>query len=134
MFAGNNITTKSINTNIAYNISENGTSPVFSASGLVWGNASKPLPSNTTAFLAGCFVSSASGTPTISFVNGTTSGGTVYISTFTPVAGTSYNFFNLRFPNGIYIVISGTVEVTVFFSPCEPTITEQNAGVNRFPS
>jgi len=38
------------------------------------------------------------------------------LATFTPVAGTNYNFFDGGYANkGLYVVIGGTVKCTVFF-------------------
>ena len=56
------------------------------------------------------FASGASSTPTITVYDGATAGatGTVLVPTFTPVAGTVYNF-DIAFQLGLNIVIGGTV-------------------------
>jgi hypothetical protein len=68
--------------------------------------------------LNGIFVSSASGTPTItvydSFASSTSD--PVVIATFTPTANTMHNFFQgLYFNKGLYIVIGGTVAATISY-------------------
>ena len=68
--------------------------------------------------LNGIFVSSASGTPTItvydSFASSTSD--PVVIATFTPTANTNHNFFQgLYFNKGLYVVISGTVAATISY-------------------
>jgi hypothetical protein len=38
------------------------------------------------------------------------------IDTFTPVAGTNYNFFDgINTKNGIYVVIASTVSCTIYY-------------------
>ncbi len=63
----------------------------------------------------GIFVSSASGTPTITVYDGTSTAGTKIVDTFTPVSATAYPF-PFGFSAGLYIVISGTVSCTVFWT------------------
>ena len=66
----------------------------------------------------GIFVSSASGTPTItvydSFASSTSD--PVVLATFTPTANTMHNFFQGLYTNkGIYVVIGGTVSATISY-------------------
>jgi hypothetical protein len=68
--------------------------------------------------LNGIFVSSASGTPTItvydSFASSTSD--PVVLATFTPTANTNHNFFQgLYTSKGIYVVIGGTVSATISY-------------------
>jgi len=68
--------------------------------------------------LKGIFVSAASATPTITVYDSeakTTSA--TLIGVFTPVSATSYIFpvDGVQFNDGLYVVISGTVSVTVIF-------------------
>ena len=68
--------------------------------------------------LNGIFVSSASGTPTItvydSFASSTSD--PVVLATFTPTANTMHNFFQGLYTNkGIYVVIGGTVSATIYY-------------------
>ena len=65
----------------------------------------------------GIMVSAASSTPTITVYDEETAGTTTkVIDTFTPVAGTNYNFFDgINTKNGIYVVIGGTVSATVYY-------------------
>ena len=70
--------------------------------------------------LKSIFVSSASGTPTITVYNSaaTTTTDTI-VGVFTPTASTSYVFTGdeggAYFSSGLYVVIGGTVAATVFF-------------------
>lgn len=71
--------------------------------------------------LKALFVSAASSVPTIAIYN-EAQGGTanVVISTFTPVAGTAYSFtggdeLGVSLDKGIYVVIGGTVNATIFY-------------------
>lgn len=66
--------------------------------------------------LKGLFVSTANTTPTIKFWNGTSAAGSVLLNTFTPVAGTMYNFPGVEFNTGLYITIAGTVDCTVYWN------------------
>lgn len=85
---------------------ESGGYKVINASGNVW-----PSP----AALLGIFVSSATGTPTITIYDDTATGTTVpLVPVFTPVAGTYYKL-PFRTVNGINVVIGGTVTATVGF-------------------
>jgi hypothetical protein len=64
------------------------------------------------------FVSAASSTPTITVYDSPDSDNTdpKILDTFTPVAGTNYNFFNgIYASKGLYVVISGTVSCTIAF-------------------
>lgn len=68
--------------------------------------------------LNGIFVSSASGTPTITVYDSFASSASdpVVIATFTPTANTMHNFFQgLYFNKGLYIVIGGTVAATISY-------------------
>ena len=68
--------------------------------------------------LNGIFVSSASGTPTITVYDSFSSSTSdpVVIATFTPTANTMHNFFQgLYFNKGLYIVIGGTVAATISY-------------------
>lgn len=74
----------------------------------------KPMP----AKLKGIFVSAASSTPTITVYDSPDSDNTdrKVLDTFTPVAGTNYNFFDGMMTNkGLYVVISGTVSCTIAY-------------------
>ena len=75
------------------------------------------LVKSAPAKLKGIFVSAASSTPLITVYDTQTSGTSVKVlDTFTPVAGTNYNFYDgLNTANGIYVVISGTVKCTVYY-------------------
>lgn len=67
--------------------------------------------------ISGIFCSIASGSPTIKVWNNTSATGTVLIETFTPVAGTMYDFGkDLIATNGIFVTIGGTVSCTVFYN------------------
>ena len=68
--------------------------------------------------LNGIFVSSASGTPTITVYDSFSSSTSdpVVIATFTPTANTMHNFFQGLYTNkGIYVVIGGTVSATISY-------------------
>lgn len=74
----------------------------------------KPMPGK----LKGIFVSAASSTPTITVYDSATSLNTdpKILDTFTPVAGTNYNFFDGMYASkGLYVVISGTVSCTIAY-------------------
>ena len=64
--------------------------------------------------LGGLFVSSTSGSPTITIYDNTSGTTTPIIAAFTPAAGTPYPF-PCNFSNGLNIVISGTTSITVFY-------------------
>jgi hypothetical protein len=71
-----------------------------------------------SAKLKGIFVSAASSTPTITVYDSAVASASdpVVLATFTPVAGTNYNFFDGMYTNkGLYVVISGTVSCTIAF-------------------
>lgn len=62
------------------------------------------------------FVSSVSGTPTITVYDSFKSSASdpVVLATFTPTANTNHNFFQGLYANkGIYVVIGGTVSATI---------------------
>lgn len=68
--------------------------------------------------LNGIFVSSASGTPTITVYDSFSSSTSdpVVLATFTPTANTMHNFFQGLYLNkGIYVVIGGTVSATISY-------------------
>jgi hypothetical protein len=68
--------------------------------------------------LNGIFVSSASGTPTITVYDSFSSSTSdpVVIATYTPTGNTNHNFYPGLYVNkGIYIVISGTVAATIAY-------------------
>ena len=68
--------------------------------------------------LNGIFVSSASGTPTITVYESFSSSTSdpVVLATFTPTSNTMHNFFQGLYTNkGIYVVISGTVSATISY-------------------
>lgn len=68
--------------------------------------------------LKGIFVSAASGTPTITvYDSAATTTTAIILSTFTPVAATSYilPLEGAFAKNGIYVVIGGTVAATVLY-------------------
>lgn len=105
--------------------------PIITAEGALVGKTS-PLPANeyfscaqitaTTqvktgaGLLGGIFVSSISGSPTMTIYNDA-GGGTTnkLVDTFSLVAGSSYPF-PANFTNGLNIVISGTASVSVFYA------------------
>lgn len=89
------------------NVFESGNPQRLTASGQVSGQPSS---------LMGIFVASASNTPTLQVLNSLAAGGAVLVNTFTPIAGT---FYPLPFQAsiGLFVVISGTVDCTVAFSP-----------------
>ena len=75
------------------------------------------LVKNSQGKVKGIMVSAASSTPTITIYDQETAvaSGKV-IDTFTPVAGTNYNFYDgINTRNGIYVVIGGTVSATVYY-------------------
>ncbi len=69
--------------------------------------------------LTGIFISAASTTPTITVYDSaaTSASDPVILATFTPTAGTSFNFPDqgVYCKNGIYVAISGTVSATILF-------------------
>lgn len=64
--------------------------------------------------LAGLFVSSVSGSPTVTIYDGTTTGGLKVVGAFVPAAAKAYPF-PIQFITGLYIDVSGTLEATVFY-------------------
>ena len=72
----------------------------------------------TAGKLNGIFVSSVSGTPTITVYDSAAASASdpVILATFTPTGNTSHNFFQGLYTNkGIYVVISGTVSATISY-------------------
>ena len=66
--------------------------------------------------LLGIFVSAASSTPTITvYDSATTTTTDTVVATFTPSAGAFYTI-PAATESGIYVVIGGTVNATVFFA------------------
>jgi hypothetical protein len=72
---------------------------------------------NSQGKVKGIMVSAASSTPTITVYDQETPGTAIkVIDTFTPTAGTNYNFYDgINCTNGIYVVIGGTVSATVYY-------------------
>jgi hypothetical protein len=65
--------------------------------------------------LKGFFVSAGGGTMTVYDSQTTTTDKTV-LGVFTPTIHTNYNFFDgINVANGIYVVITGTVKVTIYY-------------------
>lgn len=75
------------------------------------------LVKNSQGKVKGIMVSAASSTPTITIYDTQIPDTAIkVIDTFTPVAGTNYNFFDgINCTNGIYVVIGGTVSATVYY-------------------
>lgn len=67
-----------------------------------------------TGGLLGIFVASASSTPTIQVLDGTATTSVTLVNTITPVAATFYPMPG-RYKTGLRVVISGTVDCTVFW-------------------
>jgi len=68
--------------------------------------------------LKGIFVSSASGTPTITIYDVQTGTATTMVGTFTPVGATYYpmgNYDGSFFNQGLNVVLGGTVAATVVY-------------------
>lgn len=66
--------------------------------------------------MLGIFVSAASSTPTITvYDSATTTTTDPVVATFTPTAGTWYTI-PAAVESGLYVVIGGTVNATVFFA------------------
>lgn len=64
--------------------------------------------------LVGIFVASASATPVITvYDSATTTTTTLIVNAFTPIGGTFYPI-PAQVGSGVYVVISGTVDCTVF--------------------
>lgn len=75
-------------------------------------SASKNAIRTGPGILGGIFVSSASGSPTLTVYDGLTSAGTKIIDTFIPVAATYYPM-PASFLTGLSVVMGGTVSYTV---------------------
>ncbi|MDE2097922.1 MAG: hypothetical protein KGL39_11785 [Patescibacteria group bacterium] len=73
------------------------------------------LVKNGAGCAGGIFVSSASGTPTITVYDSNTGSGNKIVDTFTPVAATPYPMPAV-FTQGMYIVIGGTVSLTAYYN------------------
>lgn len=68
--------------------------------------------------LKGIFVSSASGTPTITIYDVQTGTATTMVGVFTPVGATYYpmgNYDGAYFNQGLNVVLGGTVAATVIY-------------------
>jgi hypothetical protein len=68
--------------------------------------------------LNGIFVSSVSGSPTITVYDSGASSNSdpVVLATFIPTANTNHNFFQgLYLSKGIYVVLGGTVSATISY-------------------
>jgi hypothetical protein len=73
--------------------------------------------SSSPVAMRGILISAASGTPTIAVYDDTGTGTTVpIVQTMTPVAGQFIEIPAMT-NNGLYVVISGTVQGTAFFDP-----------------
>lgn len=83
-------------------VSQAGNAILLSASGLV---------QNGPCNIIGYHVNSTSG-GTLVFGNGTTAAATAVSGTITPLAG--FTAFPASLPDGCYVSISGTINVTVF--------------------
>jgi hypothetical protein len=72
---------------------------------------------NQPAKLKGIFCSSVTSSPTITVYDTQTNGTSVkIIDTFILTAATNYNFYDgINAENGLYVVISGTASVTVYY-------------------
>lgn len=79
----------------------------LAASGAAW---------NGPGALAGIFVASTSGSPTIQVFDSLAGSGAILVNTFTPVAATWYPMPFL-FSVGCFVVIGGTVDCTVGIGP-----------------
>jgi len=75
------------------------------------------LVKNQPGKLKGIFCSSVTSTPTITVYDAQVPGTDVkIIDTYTLTAATNMNFYDgINFENGLYVVISGTASVTVYF-------------------
>ena len=71
--------------------------------------------------LLGIFVASASATPVITVVDAATAvSSPLIVNAFTPIGGTWYPIPG-TYNTGLRVVISGTVDCTVFYSPTPTT-------------
>lgn len=66
--------------------------------------------------MIGLFVSSASGSPTVEFYNGVTSGAATCVAQFTPIAGTWYPL-PVSGGTGLTVALGGTVAATLSWNP-----------------
>ena len=75
------------------------------------------LVKNQPGKLKGIFCSTVTSTPTITVYDAQTPDTTVkIIDTYTLTAATNMNFYDgINCENGLYVVISGTASVTVYF-------------------
>lgn len=75
------------------------------------------LVKNQPGKLKGIFVSSVTSSPTVTVYDTQTSETTAkIIDTFTMTAATNINFYDgINCENGLYVVISGTASITVYF-------------------
>jgi hypothetical protein len=64
--------------------------------------------------LGGVFVSSVTGSPTVTIYDNTAASGTKIADAFVPTAAKAYPFPS-RFSTGLYVAISGTCSLTVFY-------------------
>ena len=74
--------------------------------------SSSAIVSKAGGALIGYHVNSTS-SGTIVFKDGTTTGSTAVTGTVTPSTG--FNAFPAAFPNGLFVTIGGTLDVTFFF-------------------
>ena len=71
---------------------------------------------NSQGKIKGIFCSSVSGGTITVYDAEVASTAIKVIDTFTPVAGTNYNFFDgINTKNGIYVVIASTVSCTIYY-------------------
>jgi len=72
---------------------------------------------NQPGKLKGIFVSAVTSTPNVTVYDAQTPGTDVkIIDTFTMTAATNINFYDgINCENGLYVVISGTASITVYF-------------------
>jgi hypothetical protein len=72
---------------------------------------------NQPGKLKGIFVSSVTSSPTVTVYDTQTSETTAkIIDTFTMTAATNINFYDgINCENGLYVVISGTASITVYY-------------------
>lgn len=74
------------------------------------------LVKNSQGKIKGIFCSSVSGGTITVYDTETVATTGKVIDTFTPVAGTNYNFYDgINTKNGIYVVIASTVSCTVYY-------------------
>lgn len=75
------------------------------------------LVKNQPGKLKGIFVSSVTSSPTVTVYDTQTSETTAkIIDTFTMTAATNINFYDgINCENGLYVVISGTASITVYY-------------------